>query len=330
MALKIIEKILTKNPCYIAGRKITVKGLMLHSVGCPQPSAMVFVNNWNPPANGREVCVHGFIDANTGEVYQTLPWDHRGWHGGGSSNNTHIGVEMCEPACIKYTGGSTFTCSDTATAKAAVKRTYEAAVELFAFLCKQYKLDPLADGVIISHKEGHKRGISSNHGDPEHLWTQLKTGYTMDGFRKDVKAAMAEEEKPTAPATPKVLYRVQVGAYRVKSNADAQLKKVKAAGFDTYMVQAGGLYKIQVGAYSVKANAEAMLKKVKAKGFSAYITTATGTAVAATTAAKKSIDEIAKEVIKGKWGNGAERKQKLTAAGYNYSAVQKRVNERCT
>ncbi|MBQ9702954.1 MAG: SPOR domain-containing protein [Clostridia bacterium] len=327
--MKIIEKILTKNPCYIAGRKITVKGLMLHSVGCPQPSAMVFVNNWNPPANGREVCVHGFIDANTGEVYQTLPWDHRGWHGGGSSNNTHIGVEMCEPACIKYTGGSTFTCSDTATAKAAVKRTYEAAVELFAFLCKQYKLDPLADGVIISHKEGHKRGIASNHGDPEHLWTQLKTGYTMDGFRKDVKAAMAEEEKPTAPATPKVLYRVQVGAYRVKSNADAQLKKVKAAGFDTYMVQAGGLYKIQVGAYSVKANAEAMLKKVKAKGFSAYITTATGTAVAATTAAKKSIDEIAKEVIKGKWGNGAERKQKLTAAGYNYSAVQKRVNELC-
>ena len=329
MALKIIEKILTKNPCYIAGRKITVKGLMLHSVGCPQPSAMVFVNNWNPPANGREVCVHGFIDANTGEVYQTLPWDHRGWHGGGSSNNTHIGVEMCEPACIKYTGGSTFTCSDTATATAAVKRTYEAAVELFAFLCKQYKLDPLADGVIISHKEGHKRGVASNHGDPEHLWTQLKTGYTMDGFRKDVKAAMAEEEKPTAPATPKVLYRVQVGAYRVKSNADAQLKKVKAAGFDTYMVQAGGLYKIQVGAYSVKANAEAMLKKVKAKGFSAYITTATGTAVAATTTAKKSIDEIAKEVINGKWGNGAERKQKLTAAGYDYSAVQKRVNELC-
>lgn len=330
MALKIIEKILTKNPCYIAGRKITVKGLMLHSVGCPQPSAMVFVNNWNPPANGREVCVHGFIDANTGEVYQTLPWDHRGWHGGGSSNNTHIGVEMCEPACIKYTGGSTFTCSDTATAKAAVKRTYEAAVELFAFLCKQYKLDPLADGVIISHKEGHKRGVASNHGDPEHLWTQLKTGYTMDGFRKDVKAAMAEEEKPATPAAPKVLYRVQVGAYRVKANADAQLKKVKAAGFDTYMVQVGGLYKIQVGAYAVKANAEAMLKKITAKGFSAYITTATGTAVAVTPEpAKKSIDEIAKEVINGKWGNGAERKQRLTAAGYDYSTVQNRVNELC-
>lgn len=41
----------------------------------------------------------------------------------------------------------------------------------------------------------------------------------------------------------------------------------------------------------------------------------------------KSTDEIAKEVIAGKWGNGETRKQKLTAAGYNYNTVQKRVNE---
>lgn len=42
---------------------------------------------------------------------------------------------------------------------------------------------------------------------------------------------------------------------------------------------------------------------------------------------KKSIDEIAKEVIRGNWGNGATRKQRLTDAGYDYSAIQKRVNE---
>jgi hypothetical protein len=41
----------------------------------------------------------------------------------------------------------------------------------------------------------------------------------------------------------------------------------------------------------------------------------------------KSVETIAKEVIAGKWGNGTERKQKLTAAGYDYSAVQKKVNE---
>ena len=43
--------------------------------------------------------------------------------------------------------------------------------------------------------------------------------------------------------------------------------------------------------------------------------------------AKKSVDAIAHEVIQGKWGNGAERKQRLTAVGYDYSTVQKRVNE---
>lgn len=187
--MNVIQSILTRNVCYTAGKKITVKGLMLHSVGCSQPSAEVFINQFNNP-NYRRACVHAFIDANSGDVYQTLPWNHRGWHSGGSSNNTHIGVEMCEPACIKYTGGATFTCSDLAAAKASVAKTYKAAVELFAARCKEFNLDPLADGVIISHKEGYQRAIATNHGDPEHLWTQLGTGYTMDGFRNDVKKAM--------------------------------------------------------------------------------------------------------------------------------------------
>ena len=226
--MKLVESILTKNPCYTAGRKITVKGLMLHSVGCPQPKASVFINSWNSPSYDN-ACVHGFIDGNDGTVYQTLPWNHRGWHCGsgskGSGNNTHIGVEMCEPACIKYTSGANFTCSDTATAKAVAKRTYEAAVELFAYLCRQYSLNPTADGVIISHREGHSRGIASNHGDPEHLWTQLGMGYTMDTFRQAVKAAM---DGGSSAETTDTWYRVrktwadaksQKGAFKVLENA---------------------------------------------------------------------------------------------------------------
>ena len=42
---------------------------------------------------------------------------------------------------------------------------------------------------------------------------------------------------------------------------------------------------------------------------------------------KKSITTVAKEVINGKWGNGSDRKKKLEAAGYDYAAVQKKVNE---
>jgi LysM repeat protein len=153
----------------------------------------VFIKNWNKASYNR-ACVHAFIDANTGTVYQTLPWNHRGWHGGsgkkGSVNNTHIGVEMCEPSTIKYTKGSSFTCSNLTSARASVKKTYEAAVELFAERCKEFNLNPLGDGVIISHKEGYARGIASNHGDPEHLWKGLGLHYTMNTFRKDVKAAL--------------------------------------------------------------------------------------------------------------------------------------------
>lgn len=227
--MKLVQSIMTKNPCYTAGRKITVKGLMLHSVGCPQPNASVFIKNWNTPSYGT-ACVHGFIDGNDGTVYQTLPWNHRGWHCAsgpkGSGNNTHIGVEMCEPASIRYTGGASFTCSNLSAARASVKKTYEAAVELFAYLCKLYGLNPTADGVIISHREGHARGIASNHGDPEHLWNGLGMGYTMNTFRKDVKEKM--QGGTVKPDETKEMYRVrkswgdavsQKGAFHELENA---------------------------------------------------------------------------------------------------------------
>ena len=222
--MEITKNILTKNPCYKAGKTIKVKGLMLHSIGCPQPSAMSLIKSWN--TSDSKVCVHGFIDANTGEVYQTLPWNHRGWHCGGSANSTHIAIEMCEPDCIEYTKGASFQCSDKEKAKAMMERTYKSAVELFAYLCKQYNLNPLVEGVILAHREGYARGLASNHADPEHLWKGLKMPYTMDGFRKDVKTAMN---------TP--IYRVQVGAFSNEQNAKNLLAKIKKAGFEGFITK---------------------------------------------------------------------------------------------
>ncbi|MFR1232672.1 MAG: hypothetical protein ACLSCQ_03295 [Evtepia gabavorous] len=71
MALTVRQTYLTQNDCYRSGGALTPQGLMLHSVGCAQPDAMAFVQSWNQP--GVKACVHGFIDANTGAVYQTLP-----------------------------------------------------------------------------------------------------------------------------------------------------------------------------------------------------------------------------------------------------------------
>jgi N-acetyl-anhydromuramyl-L-alanine amidase AmpD len=102
-------------------------------------------------------------------------------------------------------------------------------------------------------------------------------------------------EKPSTD----VLYRVQTGAFKNKSNADALLAKVKAAGFDTYMIQADGLYKVQVGAFSVKSNADAMAKKLKSKGFDVYITTKGGSAVSSSPASKKTLKVGSKVKITG-------------------------------
>lgn len=88
------------------------------------------------------------------------------------------------------------------------------------------------------------------------------------------------------------------------------------------------LYKVQVGAYADKKNAEAMLDKLKKAGFSGIIVEV-GSAQKETAKVepKKSVDEVAREVINGKWGNGSERKKRLEEAGYNYAEVQAKVNQ---
>jgi transposase-like protein len=122
---------------------------------------------------------------------------------------------------------------DGLTDKAYFNAVYKEATELCAYLCKEYNLDPMADGVIIGHYEGHRRGIASNHADPGHWFP--KHGKSMDTFRAEVQRLLkaTEPSKPPTPTPtePKKLYRLQVGAYAVKSNADAMLKRVKAAGF---------------------------------------------------------------------------------------------------
>ena len=178
---------------------------------------------------------------------------------------------------------------------------------------KTLAYEPKADEMIITvHRWFAKKSCPGD-------WLYNRLG---DLAAKVTSRLGGAAPQPTPSGT---LYRVQTGAYKNKANADSQLTKVKAAGFDTYMVKAGGLYKIQVGAFREKANADAMAAKLKAAGFDTYITTEQGEAVAASPA-KKSVDEIAREVVTGSWGNGEDRKNRLTAAGYDYAEIQARVN----
>lgn len=86
------------------------------------------------------------------------------------------------------------------------------------------------------------------------------------------------------------------------------------------------LYRVQIGAFSKKEGAEALLEQLREAGFEGFITTTEKNT--STNISLKSNEEIVKEILVGKWGNGAERKKRLTEAGYDYSTIQSEVNNR--
>lgn len=212
--MRLIQQLLTRNECYIAGKTIRPQGVMVHSTGTNNPKVFRYVPGddeighsgsprWNTyhaggkdigphpyikdPQTGRcktcggsQKCVHTFIgkfaDGGIGTV-QTLPWNWRGWHCAGRGNDTHIAFEICEDGLADRTY---------------FEAVYQEAVELTAYLCKEYKLDPIADGVVICHQEGYRRGIASNHGDVLHWFP--KFGKSMDDFRADVAWKMKGED----------------------------------------------------------------------------------------------------------------------------------------
>lgn len=230
--MRLHRALLTHNDCYLRGRTIRPQGVMVHSTGANNPYLRRYIapddgrlgtpssRHWNQSGVG--ACVHAMIGkAADGSVavYQTLPWDMRGWHCGRSGNDTHIAFEICE---------------DGLTDEGYFRQTYQAAVELTAYLCKRFGLDPLADGVVLCHSEGYARGIASNHADVLHWWR--KFGVDMDDFRADVAAEMQGGEDMTE-AQVRQIVREEIAALQLQraelppSNwAKDQLAAAVAAG----------------------------------------------------------------------------------------------------
>lgn len=181
----------TQSDCFKAGKSIAPKGVMLHSTGANNPYLKRYVgpddgllgknlygNHFNRP--GLEVCVHGFLGKLADETlagYQILPYTLRGWHAGGSANNSYIGIELCE---------------DDLQDEQYFRGIFNLAATEVAGICREFSLDPLADGVVIDHAEGHRRGIASNHADVEHWFRRF--GEDMGSFRQAVKKAMGSSQ----------------------------------------------------------------------------------------------------------------------------------------
>lgn len=175
------------------------------------------------------------------------------------------------------------------------KKSEDNCARLAAALLKKYNLS-------IDHLYTHTHWLNvrdGKTGSVDYLNT-AKNPYKMcplyilphwSAFKAKVQSYMNADTSTLTNTSAKQLYRVR------KSWTDA---------------------KSQIGAFASFENA----KKACKSGYSVFDNN--GNVVYPT---KKSVDEIAREVIQGKWGNGSDRKNRLTNAGYDYNAVQKRVNE---
>ena len=242
----------TNSTCYKGTRKMTVLGVLWHSTGANNPWLKRYVqpssndanysslmkklgknqygNDWNhiDRQAGLNCWIGKFDDGSVGTV-QTMPWDYRPWGCGsgskGSCNDGWIQFEICE---------------DALTDKAYFDKVYKEAVEITAYLCKMYNLNPKGTvtkngvkvPVILDHTTSCSLGFGSNHGDVKHWFSRY--GKTLDDVRNDVAKLMGESDSaPSTPSTPttpstSTMYRVrkswkdaasQKGAYTVLENA---------------------------------------------------------------------------------------------------------------
>lgn len=241
------ECMLVKNDCYIKGEKMTDNmptGIVVHSTGANNKTIKRYVqpvtsqayydeviadigknaygNHWNRSSEemGRSSCVHAFIGVNTSgviETYQTLPFDICCWGVGtgkkGSYNynpTARVQFEICEDDL-----------SDENYFNSAMKE----AQEFCAFLCKTYGF-----GVdkICSHNEAYDAGYSgSNHGDPDH-WLE-KFGKSMTWFRQEVEKILSADKE--------TVYRIEIGDFSEKSDAQKAVEDISAKGYCTRLVE---------------------------------------------------------------------------------------------
>lgn len=184
MGLNFKQMLCKLNPFYNYGTIKPTK-MVLHSTGCNNPNLSRWTNSWNSKTARNSV--HGVIgkdkDGNV-EFVQLLPFTKKaagvGKGSKGSYNSCAIQVEIAE---------------DDLKDKEYFTDCYNKAVEVFAEICKEYKID---SDDIVCHCEAHKLGYGSNHADVMHWFP--KYGKDMDDFRKDVKKAMEKTnpyKKPT-------------------------------------------------------------------------------------------------------------------------------------
>jgi hypothetical protein len=183
------------NNRFWPNRQQRTTGIVIHSIGVPQPRAQVIVNNFNRQT--ATASVHGVIEP--GRYIETYPTrlapnlaqrcGHVGSGRNGTWNDTRLGFEMTEPSTITYTGGASFRDNNPTETKKFFQAVTATMAEVAADMCIFHGWSV---SMISTHREAHALGWGSNHGDPCHLWRHI--GYSIEQFRKDVQFIINEKK----------------------------------------------------------------------------------------------------------------------------------------
>lgn len=294
--MNIIQAHAVNNLCYIKGEKMMPQGIVVHSTGANNPNLKRYVDAPD------EVGVNS--------------------HGNHWNNPTPGGKKVCVHAFIGYDkdkkvrvaeilplnicawgvgNGSEGSynydpayiqfeiCEDSLSDRTYYEKAFGVAAEYCAYLCERFGLKVEN---IVGHNEAHKLGYGSNHSDPEH-WTK-KHGETMNDFRRKVSKLLLERKEKKD-----MVYCIHIGAFSNSEDVEVAVGKIKALGYEANVVPCA-----------------VILSTIKEEPIQELVTSE-----------KKPVDQVAKEVIQGKWGSGNERKRRLEEAGYDPSEVQAKVNE---
>ena len=220
--MNLIQCIMTQSTCYKGTTYGVPVGILWHDTGAGNPNVKRYVqpsdndpkraellkiigkntngNDWNHKSV--DAGVNAFIgrleDGTVGTV-QTLDWELRPWGCGSGVNGSCNGTRANNsPFWIQFE-----ICDDYYKDPEYFKKAYREAVELTAFLCKKYNINPTGtvkyNGVtvptILCHQDAYKLGLGSNHGDTLEWFKKMGSYYTFANVRKDVAKLMEEPEQ---------------------------------------------------------------------------------------------------------------------------------------
>lgn len=285
MALNFKTNLANKTN-YGGKRTAKVQYIVVHYTGndgdTDENNGKYFGNNPNLGASA-----HYFVDDDS--VTISVPEDYIAWHCGANTykhptcrNGNSIGVEICDD--VK--NGVVYPSA----------KTIANALELVEYLMQKHGV-PKSN--VIRHWDVTGKicpayWCNSAANDAKwktEFWNRLGGSVSCETVQNET---VSSANKVVSSGSTGVLYRVQVGAFARKPNANAFAKTLKALGFETIVVKIGDKYKVQTGAFSEKSNANALIARLKSKGFDAFITTVGGASAAISKGSKVRVKQGAK------------------------------------